>query len=373
MGLGYDPFEHCSCPNAPWTVKDTREMPLAKKLTFCATGKSGLGHLRRITNIAQALRKCQGQLAIDLMTNAPLQDLASQGFDFYDRVDQSERADMAKALAGRAGPIVVDTAILPGLENCAGPLCLILRETIPEKLAQFRLGKGRPWDLILVPNPADHWAPDPDKLASRRIAHCGWIYRRSQSVDGSDAQENAMEASSARPDFFPDSPLPTLLIASGGGGKDETALNFRRMVSGLLATLRQQCAQPFLVLQALGPLAPQAARIEGVDLRIHPGSRLNEAFGHADLVISTCGYNSILELACSRTPSLLLPIPRSIDDQALRARQWGPRLGLDHDPQEPAASVGWMAEVLTHRSKRAPVELPPSGAGRAAELLAEML
>jgi predicted glycosyltransferase len=342
-------------------------------MTFCATGKSGLGHLRRITNVVQALQERQGHLAIDLMTNAPFEGLASQGFDIFDRVDQAERAEMAGALTGRAGPIIVDTAVLPGLEDCTGPLCLILRETIPEKVGQFRLAKGRPWDLVLIPNPADHWAPDSGDLAARTMAHCGWIYRRSKSADAWNGQTNRNDGASARPGFLPETQSPTLLIASGGGGKDETARDFRSLVGGLLAALRQKSAHKFCVLQALGPLAPQAAMVEGVDQRIDSGGRLNEAFDHADLVISTCGYNSILELACSRTPSLLLPIARSIDDQALRARHWGPLLGLDHDPQNPAASVHWMAEILSCCTKRAPVNLPPSGAGRAAELLAGLL
>ena len=84
-------------------------------------------------------------------------------------------------------------------------------------------------------------------------------------------------------------------------------------------------------------------------------------FREACAVISTAGYNSVLELATTDTPTLLLPIPRSIDDQDARVRLWSPRLGPPSgDP------VPWLAETLATRRRRPPVDLGPSGEDAAA-------
>lgn len=74
--------------------------------------------------------------------------------------------------------------------------------------------------------------------------------------------------------------------------------------------------EPFEMIQALGPRASTEDRIVGVDRVLHTGANLHEAFSPADLVISTVVYNSVLELACTDVPVLLLSIPRTFDDQS---------------------------------------------------------
>ena len=358
----------------PGQGESFRPAPAQVQMTFCATGKSGLGHLRRVVNVAKALRDTRSRLNLALLTNAPVEDLAAQGLEIYAQVQRAERADMASRLKSFQGPIVVDTAVVPGLQSCPGPLCLILRETRAQNLGQFRLEGGRPWDLILVPNPKDHWSPDPEQLPARKIVHTGWIYRSTAGTDNAGGPQETAPKSGAGPALpFPASHLPTVLVASGGGGKDETARSFRAEVDGLLARLRDLCGREFRVVQALGPLAPANAQLDQADLVFDPGGHLNETFDHADLAISTCGYNSVLELACSRTPTLLMPIARSIDDQALRARNWGPLLGHCHEQDAPEASLAWMARLLAQPMRRPAVPLPPSGAGIAAACLGALL
>jgi len=87
-------------------------------------------------------------------------------------------------------------------------------------------------------------------------------------------------------------------------------------------------------------------------------------FQTADAVISTAGYNSVLELATTDTPTLLLPIPRSIDDQEARVRLWSARLG-----PPPGDPVAWLADTLATRRRRAPVDLGPSGEDAAASAI----
>jgi len=56
----------------------------------------------------------------------------------------------------------------------------------------------------------------------------------------------------------------------------------------------------------------------------YPMSRLYSAF---DLSVSAAGYNNFHELIHFGVPSLLVPMPRELDDQAARAR-WAQRMGV---------------------------------------------
>ncbi len=103
-----------------------------------------------------------------------------------------------------------------------------------------------------------------------------------------------------------------------------------------------------------------------------PGGELNAVFRAADVVISTAGYNSVLELASTDTPTLLAAIPRSLDDQAARVRLWGPRLGCALRPDRLGTASAWLADRIDHPRRRRPVDLGPDGAAVAAKLILEM-
>ncbi|MFM7333573.1 MAG: glycosyltransferase, partial [Tabrizicola sp.] len=96
---------------------------------------------------------------------------------------------------------------------------------------------------------------------------------------------------------------------------------------------------------------------------------LNDLFRDADIVISTAGYNSVLELATTDTPTLLVPIPRSIDDQVTRARSWAGALGMWLDPASPEAATTWLRQEITARRRRPPANLGPSGEDIAAHAI----
>lgn len=329
-------------------------------IRFCATAKSGLGHLRRITNVASSVRSRQRAQPLELMTNAATAGLTDDETALYQSIEVAPRAKMAERLATRTcAPVVVDTAVLPGLDRVDAPLCLILRETVDDKIQHFALGDGRPWDLVLLPNPASEWIPRPGALAARRTEAVGWIYRRSETSGTACSPEGRDHCE--------------IMIASGGGGSGVTAATFGTEVSQFLAELRTATSIRFEVVQARGPRAFGDAHIDGIDRVIEPGPRLHEAFARADLVLSTVGYNSVLELACTEVPVLLVPIPRTYDDQTERARCWGPRLGMDHRSDDVGRSVSWAVDVLESRRRRAAVELGPSGAAKCAALLEELL
>ena len=329
------------------------------EVVFCATGRSGLGHLRRVTNIARALHERRPDLGLRLVSNADPAGLGEEELALYRRIDQVPREQMAGSLAGhRGGPVVVDTASLPGLGRVEAPIALVLRETMADKLSRFEPGEGRPWDLVLLPNPEDDWQPPEGCPPARRRHAVGWIYRSLPAPEGR-AVGAAREPR-------------RVLVASGGGGTRDTAATLRREIDDLLERCASLTAVPFEVVQALGPRAGEGARLNAAARVVDPGPRLNALFADADVVVSTAGYNSVLEIAALDVPTLLVPIARSIDDQLARARRWGGRVGACHEPGAVEASAWWLAQTLSAGARRAPVALGPSGAARAAELLLEL-
>lgn len=340
-------------------------MAKKKTITFCATGKTGLGHLRRVTNIAQALCERRPTVSLELLTNGSGEGLTGEELTLYRHIKTVPRADMAGHLTTLSrGPVVVDTAVLPGLSRLDAPLCLILREAMPDKLEQFRLEGRRPWDLIILPNPAHEWRLDPASVPARRVEAVGWIYRRPWPPEVAPEETGFSKPTLAH---------RQVLITTGAGGIGDTWACFRADVARLIADLRNTLRTPVEIAQALGPCASAHARIDGVDRTLHPGPKLHEIFPQADLVISTVGYNSVLELACTDVPVLFIPIPKTFDDQERRSRRWGSHLGMYYDTNNPGAAVGWMVDMLDRRLRRPVVELGESGALKAAALLEELL
>ena len=331
-------------------------MPNLATIWFLATAKSGLGHLRRISTIAGHMANGDKCPAVGLMTNAGLSGLEESDRRIYAHVAFAERAEMAGRLAAESVTgVVVDTAIVPRLDRRDEPLVLILREMSKDRIEGFRLLGGRPWDLVIIPNPENHWMPNLARGFTRNVLAVGWIYR--------------LSAAAARPM----SALPKLLIATGGGGKAEGAAALRAQIDGIIASLRACTSHPFTVEQALAARAPPQARLHGADRVFDPGGALNDCFAAADIVVSTAGYNSVLELAMTETPTMLVPIERSIDDQVARAKLWGPRVGCFLDPEAPVAAVDWLKRQIETPARRPPVDLGPSGAAAAARDILALL
>ncbi len=261
----------------------------------------------------------------------------------------------------KATSIVVDTAVLPGLTDIDAPLCLILRETKDSKLQCFQLEKDRPWDLVIVPNPEGQWRPNCKKLPARRIENVGWIFRANGKEKEFTSSGNDRSHSS----------IPTILIVAGGGGTKDTSDEFCTLVTCLIESVRYKTSSPFKIAQVIGPRTDPNTMMMVADELIQPGPNLPDLFSRSDIVISTAGYNSVLELAETDVPTLLIPIERTYDDQYMRARRWGTDLGLAHNDLEQSAR--WLAKLINKPQRRLRVDLESSGAAAAANLVRSLV
>lgn len=329
-------------------------MPEQPHVAFLCTSRSGLGHLRRIANIARQMARIAPGLRLTLVSNAAPGGLGRDDLAAFSHVLVCDRAQMSGFLAGSAVSLaVLDTLKLPRIGSYRGKAALILREIPLHCLDGFRRDDGRPWDCVICPNAADHWMPQVDVGFARRVEAAGWIVRPTRA-HGSDERGTGF------------------VLASGGGGTPETRATLYPMLEQVIQGARSRSIRGFRLRQALGPRAGGCA-LHSVDEVFDPGGDLNAVFRAADLVISTAGYNSVLELASTDTPAMIVPIPRSLDDQSARVRLWGPRLGFGLLPDRLDEAAAWLADQIDRPRRRALVDLGPDGAVRAAEILLEML
>ncbi|MEZ5652607.1 MAG: glycosyltransferase [Burkholderiaceae bacterium] len=320
----------------------------AVDIWFCATARSGLGHLMRCHTIARALAARRPDLRIGMMTNAPTIAFEDPSETVFAEHMIVERDAMAAALQARPARLMVaDTLIMPGIDTLSMRRALILREMPEQRIPDFSCG-SRAWDLVLIPNPPLAWQPTIPPTFAERILHVGWIYRPTPIVPRDPAR------------------TPMALVTFGGGGNAATRQALRERIEPVLAAARNLSERDFEVFQVLGPRASEDDRLLGCDHVIEVGGALNQWLSKADVVITTVGYNTILELAQTDVPAMLVPIARNIDDQDRRARHWQARLGHRHVVGEHEHSARWLAEQLARRERRAPVDLGPSGEGAAA-------
>ncbi|MEQ9039016.1 MAG: glycosyltransferase [Silicimonas sp.] len=325
-----------------------------KHIAFLGTSRSGLGHLRRIANIAGQVARRDPNARLSLLTNGEPAALSHADVACFSQIIICDKPDMSAVLAkSQVTLAVADTMNLPSIGANRGQSVLILRETPPDRLERFRRDDGGAWDCVIVPNTAEHWMPSLAPGFARKVEAVGWILRPAGSRRHGEKSAG-------------------IVLATGGGGTAETRAGLYPLLIELLSKASARSGKGFRIRQALGPRAGGEA-IEGAGDVFDPGADLNTVFRRADLVISTAGYNSVLELASTDTPAMIVPIPRSLDDQAARVRLWGPRLGFGLLPDRIEAAADWLADQVDRPGRRPVVDLGPDGAERAAEILLDMM
>lgn len=329
-------------------------MSQPKHIAFLGTSRSGLGHLRRIANIAAQVARRLPNAKLSLLTNAEPAGLSPKEMSSFATIIVCERTEMATVLAkSQVSLAVADTMSLPGIGAYRGQAALILRETPSDRLERFHRDDGAAWDCVIVPNSPEHWMPSATPDFTHRVEAAGWILRPTGARGPGDASAG-------------------VVVATGGGGTIETRAELYPLLRELLKKARARCSTEVHIRQALGPRAEGQA-LAGVDDIFDPGADLNSVFRSADLVISTAGYNSVLELASTDTPAMIVPIPRSLDDQAERVRLWGPQLGFGLLPDRIDVAADWLADQVDRPRRRPVVDLGPDGAERAADILLGMM
>src|SRR5919106_1911092 len=198
-------------------------MEMKLKIAICVSCRIALGKLRRVTNIAAALRE-YGDVRLSLLADSGskevAQSLMAKEVGLFDDVENVQSTRMADRLNSMNPDIVVvDTMRVRNLHAVESQLCLILREVIAAELRKFSLAEGRPWDLVILPHPANHWTPDPGVISAKKIESVGWIYRR-PTVYG---KQNIIKDNTR-----------TVLITMGGGSGEDRGNEINSEIAALL-------------------------------------------------------------------------------------------------------------------------------------------
>lgn len=296
------------------------------RVAFHAINGVGLGHLVRVTALAEEVRALVPGAEILVLTNAADTTLLRRaGLDFVrlpprlaephadpDRVRRAlpepyEHAALCAALdVFRPDLLVFDTHAPLALARHAASLgarsALILRELRPEALASF-LASSAPavFDRIVVPH--EPGEVDLSSAPHLPIVTTGPVVRRLEPR--------------ARP-----SKSPYVVIMAGGGGQPVDARRFLRAAADahILARARVPALRTLLVT---GPYGAAPAHLDGVPglTVVRLAADLPDHLARATLVVSQAGYNAVAELRALRKPAVLVPGARKAEDQSARARR----------------------------------------------------
>ncbi len=300
------------------------------RVAFHAINGVGLGHLVRVTALAEEVRALHPGAAVLVLTSAvDTSMLTRAGLDFVrfpprlaephadpDRARRAlpaplEHAALAAALdAFRPDLVVFDTHAPAALARHAAAIgarvVLVQRELRPEALAAFfASGAAAAFDRIVVPH-------EPGEVDLRGAAHLpvvvtGPVVRRLDV-------ERARAPRAARP--------PRVVMMAGGGGQPVEARRFLRAAADahILARARIPALTTLLVAGPYGEVPEHLHGIAGIEVT-RSCADLPARMARASLVVAQAGYNSVAEIRALEKPAILVPGHRKAEDQAARAQR----------------------------------------------------
>jgi UDP:flavonoid glycosyltransferase YjiC (YdhE family) len=283
---------------------------------------TGLGHLTRSMAIARRLDPGVEPLFLTLSAAAPV--VRDQGFRVeyvgsYDSPGAGSHLEWSRRLGGRLAALLdaqrPEVLVFDGAHPY--PAAIRAMRDVPElttvwnRRALWRPGRGRPilalaaaFDLVL--EPGELAANDDAGLTAARrheavrvdpITFCD----PSELLSRTDA-ERALGLEAGR---------VNALVALGQGPEVDAAVS--RCLERLAGRPEVQVAALESSLSARLDVPPGVVPLRDT----YPVSRYYRAF---DFAVSAAGYNSYHELIRFGVPSVFVPMPRELDDQAARAR-----------------------------------------------------
>ncbi len=297
------------------------------RVAFHAINGVGLGHVTRVTAIAEEVRALVPDAGILVLTNAADPSmLTGAGFDFVsflpgltephadpDRARRAlpaplEHAALAAALdVFRPDLVVFDTHAPLALARHAAAngarAVLVQRELRPQALAAFFAGEAvAAFDRFVVPHePGVVHLPGAEHLP---VVVTGPVLRRLDAALPRGAR------------------APMVVMMAGGGGQPVDARRFVRAAADahILARARIPGLTTLLVAGPYGEVPEHLHGIAGLSVT---GScaHLPALLSRAALVVSQAGYNSVAEIRALQKPAVLVPAHRKAEDQSARARR----------------------------------------------------
>jgi predicted glycosyltransferase len=361
-------------------MTDTQANTSTGTVIFQPPNKVGLGHISRLSAIAQALAgigefktpfviDSAFDLLLDILELPYLSIPNRRRFDVLncwkpwgDGLKEISKA-LCSAIVEQLSPDLVVFDCIPHTDlalDCLRkkvPIALCLRPVRDGQLYLLRYGELLAYyNLIIVPD--DRIDPDLELPAqARKRTFCvGPIARiRPYSPKLSEAKRR--------------------VVISGGGGGFPGTVEFYNLAVRAVSSLRQR--MPALdAIVILGPLFLEWDRLElpeGVKILPFTPNPL-DYFSASDLVVCQGGYNTVIDLGMIETPAIIVPAVRFLDDQFKRARmaaesQAGIQVFETGDHDELARM---MERAIVNPVKRTLQPAPP-GAARAAELIAKLV
>lgn len=288
---------------------------MTARILFHCASRRGLGHVMRAANLARAVLERDPASAVLIhVTNAA----AGAACGDLPWVAGAEDAAAWARITQAFGPtLTVFDTMLPGTWAFADPdrrRAFVWRASIDAKQAATatdpRLSQMA---AIVVPHTIEEFATTLPAVLAARTVCTGPIVRASDAAGQARVR--------ARYGLRADDTVVTSTV--GGGGFDASADWLHALVT---EAHQHWCAQRLKLRHIVvrGPLAPSRT---GDAPALPPGLSVVESdpdlvhlLATSTLVVAEAGYNTVHELRLAGTPAVLVPGPRSYDDQEGRAR-----------------------------------------------------